>query len=74
MAYEFKMKRQVEFADTDMAGIMHFANFFRFMEVTEHAFYRSLAGHTIAILDERGTTPVPSLTPCGPILMGRRTG
>ena len=46
MAYEFKMKRQVEFADTDMAGIMHFANFFRFMEVAEHAFYRSL-GFTV---------------------------
>jgi acyl-CoA thioester hydrolase len=42
MPYEFKLKRQVEFADTDMAGIMHFANFFRFMEVTEHAFFRSL--------------------------------
>lgn len=42
MAYEFKMKRLVEFSDTDMAGIMHFANFFRFMEAAEHAFYRSL--------------------------------
>ena len=42
MAYEFKIQRQVEFCDTDMAGIMHFSNFFRFMEVAEHAFYRSL--------------------------------
>lgn len=42
MAYEFKQIRRVEFADTDLAGIMHFANFFRFMEVAEHAFYRSL--------------------------------
>jgi acyl-CoA thioester hydrolase len=42
MACEFKMTRRVEFADTDMAGIMHFANFFRFMESAEHAFYRSL--------------------------------
>ena len=42
MSYEFKMKRRIEFADTDMAGIMHFANFFRHMEVTEHEFYRSL--------------------------------
>lgn len=25
-----------------MAGIMHFSNFFRFMEATEHAFFRSL--------------------------------
>ena len=42
MPFEFSIKRQVEFADTDMAGIMHFANFFRFMEVAEHAFYRTL--------------------------------
>ena len=42
MPCEFKIKRQVEFVDTDMAGIMHFTNFFRFMESAEHAFYRSL--------------------------------
>jgi len=42
MPYEFKTVRRIEFSDTDMAGIVHFANFFRFMESTEHAFYRSL--------------------------------
>ena len=42
MPYEFRMTHRVEFADTDMAGIMHFASFFRLMEVTEHAFLRSL--------------------------------
>src|SRR5213594_3488645 len=42
MAYEFKVQRQVEFSDTDLAGIMHYANFFRFMETAEHGFYRSL--------------------------------
>jgi acyl-CoA thioester hydrolase len=42
MTYEFKITRPVEFSDTDMAGIMHFANFFRFMEAAEHAFFRSL--------------------------------
>lgn len=42
MAYEFKATRRVEFSDTDMAGIMHFSNFFRFMETAEHGFYRSL--------------------------------
>lgn len=39
---EFRVKRRVEFGDTDMAGIMHFANFFRFMEAAETAFLRSL--------------------------------
>jgi YbgC/YbaW family acyl-CoA thioester hydrolase len=33
--------RRVEFADTDMAGIVHFANFFRYMEAAEQAFLRS---------------------------------
>lgn len=42
MSYEFKYIRRIEFAETDMAGIVHFANFFRMMEVTEHAFFRSL--------------------------------
>jgi len=42
MACEFKATRRVEFSDTDMAGIVHYANFFRFMETAEHAFYRSL--------------------------------
>jgi YbgC/YbaW family acyl-CoA thioester hydrolase len=42
MPYEFKARRMVEFSDTDMAGIMHYANFFRFMETAEHGFYRSL--------------------------------
>lgn len=38
----FSLTRTVEFHETDMAGIMHFANFFRWMEVCETAFYRSL--------------------------------
>ncbi len=42
MAYEFKLRRRVEFGETDMAGIVHFANFFRYMEITEHAFFRSV--------------------------------
>jgi YbgC/YbaW family acyl-CoA thioester hydrolase len=46
MPYEFKVTRRVEFSDTDMAGIMHFSNFFRFMETAEHAFFRSL-GHSV---------------------------
>ena len=40
--YEFKLNKIVEFSDTDMAGIVHFSNFFRYMEIAEHAFYRSL--------------------------------
>jgi acyl-CoA thioester hydrolase len=42
MPYEFEITRFVEFSETDAAGIMHFSNFFRFMESAEHAFFRSL--------------------------------
>ena len=54
MAYEFKTRRLVEFADTDMAGITHFSSFFRYMEETEHAFFRSL-GLSI-VFEEKGRT------------------
>jgi acyl-CoA thioester hydrolase len=47
MPYEFQIKRCVEFSETDLAGIMHFSNFFRFMESAEHAFCRSL-GFSVA--------------------------
>jgi YbgC/YbaW family acyl-CoA thioester hydrolase len=41
MATEFRSSRRIEFADTDMAGIVHFANFFRFMEAAEQELLRS---------------------------------
>jgi YbgC/YbaW family acyl-CoA thioester hydrolase len=44
--FHFTHSRRVEFADTDMAGIVHFANFFRFVESAEHAWFRSL-GHPV---------------------------
>lgn len=42
MAYEFKISRRVEFSETDMAGIVHYSNYFKYMETAEHAFFRSL--------------------------------
>ena len=33
---------QVEFSETDMAGIVHFSNYFRWMEVAENALFESL--------------------------------
>jgi YbgC/YbaW family acyl-CoA thioester hydrolase len=46
MPYEFTLSHRVEFAETDMAGIVHFANYYRMMENAEHAFFRSL-GFTV---------------------------
>jgi YbgC/YbaW family acyl-CoA thioester hydrolase len=48
----FRTSRQVEFSDTDMAGIVHFANFFRFMEAAEHAYLRACG--LAVILDWHG--------------------
>ena len=42
MAYDLRITRRVEFSETDMAGIVHYSNFFRYMEVAEHEFFRSL--------------------------------
>jgi len=42
MTRTYHTTRRVEFSDTDMAGIVHFASFFRFMEGAEHEFLRSL--------------------------------
>jgi YbgC/YbaW family acyl-CoA thioester hydrolase len=38
----FSILRRIQFAETDMAGIAHFSNFFRMMEEVEHAFFRSV--------------------------------
>lgn len=42
MPSEFTTRRRIAFVETDMAGIVHFSNYFLFMEQTEHAFLRSL--------------------------------
>jgi YbgC/YbaW family acyl-CoA thioester hydrolase len=42
----FVTSRRVEFMDTDMAGIVHFTNFFRYMEQAEAEFFRS-RGHSL---------------------------
>jgi YbgC/YbaW family acyl-CoA thioester hydrolase len=51
MTVPFQTTRRIEFADTDMAGIVHFANFFRFMEAAEVEFLRS-RGLSVALVWE----------------------
>lgn len=43
----FRYRRRVQFAETDLAGIAHFAMLFRYMEEAEHALWRA-AGLSIA--------------------------
>ena len=47
MGTEFKYRRRVQFADTDLAGIVHFSTMFKYLEEAEHAMWRA-AGLTIA--------------------------
>ena len=53
MASEFSIRRRVQFAETDMAGVVHFSNYFRWMEEVEHAFFRS-AGLSV-VMNHDGT-------------------
>jgi YbgC/YbaW family acyl-CoA thioester hydrolase len=48
---EYRLRRRVQFYETDLAGIVHFSWFFRYMEEAEHALWRA-AGLTIATAGE----------------------
>ncbi len=52
MPEPFHASRLVEFHDTDMAGIMHFASFFVYMESAEHELYRSLGMSIHSIVED----------------------
>ncbi|WP_269525583.1 acyl-CoA thioesterase [Coraliomargarita parva] len=42
MAYEHTSTRQIEFSETDMAGLVHFSNYFRYMEIAERDFFEAV--------------------------------
>ena len=42
MPNHFTITHRVQFSETDMAGVVHFSNYFRWMEEVEHAFFRAL--------------------------------
>ncbi|MGB0416873.1 MAG: acyl-CoA thioesterase [Coraliomargarita sp.] len=41
MAYEHTSTRHIEFSETDMAGLVHFSNFFKYMETAERDFFEA---------------------------------
>ena len=47
MVSEHRLRRRVQFHETDAAGIVHFTWFFKYMEEAEHALWRG-AGLSIA--------------------------
>lgn len=50
---DFVYQRRIEFSDTDMGGMVHFARFFVFMEIAEHAFLRELGADVDVEIDGR---------------------
>lgn len=54
MPDSFSIQRVVQFAETDMAGIAHFTNYFRWMEEVEHAFFRSAGLSVVMTHDNTG--------------------
>jgi YbgC/YbaW family acyl-CoA thioester hydrolase len=52
----FTYRRRVQFAETDLAGLVHFSEFFRYMEEAEHALWRA-AGMSIARAGEQTGWP-----------------
>jgi YbgC/YbaW family acyl-CoA thioester hydrolase len=51
--HELRTRRKVEFSDTDMVGIVHFARFFVFMETAEHEFLTALGSPVLFEIDGR---------------------
>jgi YbgC/YbaW family acyl-CoA thioester hydrolase len=50
--HEFTTRRRVEFADTDMGGILHFSRYFVFMETAEHQFLDAIG--TSVVFEQDG--------------------
>lgn len=50
----FKQSFRVHWVDTDIAGVMHFTNFFRYFEACEEEFYRSISLPFTMIRDRYG--------------------
>ncbi len=57
----FKTQRQVQWRDTDAAGIMHFSVFFTYMEEAEHELLRSVS-LTVSMTDEEQHISFPRVS------------
>ena len=52
MPIQFTTTHRVQFSETDLAGVVHFSNFFRWMEEVEHAYFRSVGSSVATLSDE----------------------
>lgn len=62
MAASYQTTRRVEFCETDMAGIVHFSNFYKWMEQAEHAFFRTLGLTIVSHLPDGSTLGWPRVS------------
>ena len=59
---EHTYHRQVQFPETDASGIVHFTNFFKYVEEAEHAMWRA-TGLSIAAMDAEVSWPRVAASP-----------
>jgi len=50
----FRRRFRVHWVDTDIAGVMHFTNYFRYFEACEEEFYKSLGMDLNFLREEHG--------------------
>lgn len=55
MGNTLTMKRRVQFSETDMAGVLHFAGYYRIMEEIEHALWRECG---LSVMTQDGDRPI----------------
>jgi acyl-CoA thioester hydrolase len=53
MAYEHVSTRRVEFSETDMAGLVHFTNFFKYVETAERDLFEACG---LSLIDKTNGT------------------
>lgn len=61
MSSSFRVRRRVEFRDTDAAGIVHFSAYFLYMEQAEHEWLRQL-GLSVLMRDAEGAMSWPRVS------------
>ena len=48
------VKKSIEFSETDLAGIVHFSNFAKYIELAEHEFFRKIGSSVVLPRDDFG--------------------
>ena len=70
MPSEYRLRRRVQFHETDAAGIVHFSWFYRYMEEAEHALWRQagLSIHSPGVSSRRRSGRPSALLSAGSVI------